>query len=45
MHTILAGEVLPTLKGHIIFKNWHLCRIFYEYYKRKNLHILTPPQE
>ena len=23
--TILAGTVLPTVQGHIICKNWHLC--------------------
>ena len=43
--SILAGDVLPTLHSHVLCKNWHLCRVFWEKCERKNLHIPTPPPE
>ena len=30
VRTILAGTVLPTVHGHIVCKNWHLCRLCWE---------------
>ena len=40
--TLLAGIFLPNLHGHVIFKNWNLCRVCWWYCKSKNLHIPTP---
>ena len=39
---ILAWTVLPTLHGHINFKNWHLCGVCWEHCNRKNLHVPNP---
>ena len=41
--TILAGTVLPTVQGHILCKNWHLCVLFWEDCEHKNLHVPTFP--
>ena len=40
--SILAGAVLPTLNGHVLCNNWHLCGVCWEDCKRKNLHVPTP---
>ena len=40
---IPAEAVFPTLKGHVICKNWHLCGVCWEECERKNSHIPTPP--
>ena len=34
--TIIVGEVLPMVQGHILCKNYHLYRLFWEDCKRKN---------
>ena len=44
MRSILAGVVLPALHGHVLYKNWHLCRVCWEDCERKNLHVPTPPE-
>ena len=36
--------ILPTLHGYVIFKNWHLCRIFWEDYEHKKSHVTTPSE-
>ena len=41
--SILAGAVLPTLRGHVLYKNWNLCGVFWEDCKRKKSHVHTPP--
>ena len=41
--TILAERVLPTVQGHNICKNWHLCGLCWEDCKSKNLHVPTSP--
>ena len=41
--SIMAGEVLPTLHSHVLCKNWHLFRVCWEGYERKNLHAPKPP--
>ena len=41
---ILEGGVLPTLHGNVIWKNWHLCGVFWEDCEHKNLHVPTPPE-
>ena len=41
---ILAGAVLPTLHGHVLCKNWHLCGVCWEDCKRKNSHPPNPPE-
>ena len=41
---ILVGAVLPTLHDHVLFKNWHLCGVYWEECKRKKLHVPTPPE-
>ena len=42
--SILTGEVLPTLRGHVLCKNWHLCGVCWEDCERKNSHVPTPPE-
>ena len=42
--SILTGAVLPTLHGHVLFKNWHMCGVCWEDCKRKNSHVPTPPE-
>ena len=42
--SILMGAVLPTLRGHFLCKNWHMCEVYWEDCKRKNSHIPTPPK-
>ena len=42
--SILTGAVLPTLLGHVLCKNWHMCGVFWEDCERKNLHIPSPPE-
>ena len=42
--SILTGVVFPTLRGHVLCKNWHLCDVFWEDYERKNSHVPTPPE-
>ena len=41
---IPAEAVFPTLKGHVICKNWHLFGVFWEDYKRKHSHVPIPPE-
>ena len=43
VHTILAGTVLPTVKVHVICKNWHMYRLCWEDCEPKNLHVTTSP--
>ena len=42
--SILSRAVLPTLHGHVICKNWHLCGVCWEECKCKNSHPPTPPE-
>ena len=42
--SILTGAVLPTLRGHVLCKNWHMCGVCWEDCERKNLHVRTPPE-
>ena len=42
--SILTGAVLPTLRGHVLCKNWPMCGVCWEDYKRKNSHVPTPPE-
>ena len=42
--TLPAGTVLSTLNGHIIYKNWHICRVCWYYCARNYLHVPTPPE-
>ena len=42
LRSILAGVVLPALHGHVLYKNWHLCRVCWEDCERKNSHVPTP---
>ena len=42
--SILTGAVLPTLHGHVLCKNWHMCGVCREDCERKNSHIPTPPE-
>ena len=42
--SILTRAVLPTLRGHFLCKNWHMCEVYWEDCKRKNSHIPTPPK-
>ena len=42
--SILTGAVLPTLRGHVICKNWHMCGVCWEDCERKNSHVPTPPE-
>ena len=42
--SILTGAVLPTLRGHVLFKNWHMCGVCWEDCKRKNSHVPIPPE-
>ena len=44
LRSILTGAVLPTLRGHVLCKNWHMCGVYWEDCKRKNSHIPTPPE-
>ena len=39
---ILTGAGLPTLHGHVLCKNWHMCGVCWEDCERKNLHVPTP---
>ena len=41
---ILTGAVLPTLHGHVLCKNWHMCGVCWEDCERKNSHVPTPPE-
>ena len=41
--SILTGAFLPTLLGHVICKNWHMCGVCWEDWERKNSPIPTPP--
>ena len=43
LRTILARTVLPTVQGHVLCKNWHLCGLYWEDCKRKNSHVPTYP--
>ena len=40
--SILVGAVFPTLHGHVLCKNCHLCRVCWE--DCGDLHIPTPPE-
>ena len=42
--SILTGAVLPTLRGHVLGNNWHMCGVCWEDYERKNSHVPTPPE-
>ena len=42
--SILTGEVLPTLRSHVLCKNWHMCGVCWEDCERKNSHVPTPPE-
>ena len=42
--SILTGAVLPTLHGHVLCKNWHMCGVCWEDCERKNSHVPTPPE-
>ena len=42
--SILTGAVLPTLQGHVLCKNWHMCGVCWEDCERKNSHVPTPPE-
>ena len=42
--SILARAVLPTLRGHVLFKNWHMCGVCWEDCERKNSHVPAPPE-
>ena len=42
--SILTVSGLPTLHGHVICKNWHMCWVCWEDCERKNLHVPTPPE-
>ena len=44
LRSILTGEVLPTLRSHVLCKNWHICGVCWEDCKRKKSHVLTPPE-
>ena len=41
--TILAGRVLPAVQVNILFKNWHLCGMFWGDCEHKDLHVPTFP--
>ena len=41
--SILMGAVLPTLRDHVLCKNWHMCGVCWEDCKIKNSHVPTPP--
>ena len=42
--SILTGAVLPSLRGHVLCKNWHMCGVCWEDCKHKNSHVPTPPE-
>ena len=42
--TLLAGTALPTPQSHVLFKNWHLCRVCWEDYESKNSYVPTLPE-
>ena len=42
--SILTGAVLLTLHGHVLCKNWHMCRVCWEDCERKNSHVPTLPE-
>ena len=42
--TVLTGAVLPRVQVRFICNNWHLCGLFWEDYKHKNLHVPTSPE-
>ena len=44
LRSILVREVLPTLHGHVLCKNWHFCGVFWEDCERKNSHVPTPSE-
>ena len=35
LRTIIEEMVLPTVQGHILCENWHLCRLCWEEYECK----------
>ena len=42
LRILLVGPVLPALHGHVIYKNWHLCGVCWNYCERKYLQVPTP---
>ena len=44
LRSIITGAVLPTLHGHVLFKNWNLCGVCWEDCNHKNSHVPTPPE-
>ena len=42
--SILTGAVLPTLRGRVLFKNWHMCGVCWEDCERKKSHVPAPPE-
>ena len=42
--SILTGVVLPTLRSHVLCKNWNMCGVCWEECERKNLQVPTPPE-
>ena len=44
LRILLTGKVLPTLHGHFICNNWHLCGVCWEDCERKNSHVPTPSE-
>ena len=42
--SILNGAVLPTLRGHVLCKNWHMCGVCWKECERKNSHVPTPSE-
>ena len=41
--TIMVQTILPKVQGHVIFKNWHLCRLCWEDCDHKICMFLPPP--
>ena len=32
------------MRGHVLCKNWHMCRVCWEDCECKNSHVPTPPE-
>ena len=41
--SILMGAVLPTLRGHVLYKNWHMFEVCWEDWECKKLARPYPP--
>ena len=37
------GHPPPRVQGHVLCKNWQLCGLLWEEFKRKNSHVSTSP--